>query len=69
LGREIIILEGLNIGSMQGNKLRWWPIFHEPEHELVGRVQLYISYSITPDENKHLKVHAIFHPSITKKRR
>lgn len=54
---------------MQGNKLRWWPIFHEPKHELVGRVQLYISYSITPDENKHLKVHAIFHPSITKKRR
>ncbi|KAL5755308.1 hypothetical protein ACOSP7_023528 [Xanthoceras sorbifolium] len=29
------------------DKLRWWPIYHEPEHELVGRIQLYINYSTT----------------------
>ncbi|KAG6474431.1 hypothetical protein ZIOFF_068366 [Zingiber officinale] len=37
------------------DKLRWWPIYHEPEHELVGRVQLYISYTTNPDENNGLK--------------
>ncbi|GMP25913.1 hypothetical protein CsSME_00002565 [Camellia sinensis var. sinensis] len=36
-------------------KLRWWSIYQEPEHELVGRIQLYISYSTSPDENSHLK--------------
>lgn len=52
----IVILEVLNAGSMQGNKLRWWPIYHEPEHEVVGRVQLSIRYSNTPVENNHIKV-------------
>ncbi|XP_075655804.1 uncharacterized protein LOC142625932 [Castanea sativa] len=50
-----VLAQVASIADEPGNKLRWWPIFHEPEHELVGRVQLYISYSITPDENKHLK--------------
>ncbi|CAL5365202.1 unnamed protein product [Camellia sinensis] len=36
-------------------KLRWWSIYQEPEHELVGRIQLYINYSTSPDENSHLK--------------
>ena len=69
LGRVIFMLEGLTIGSMQGNKLRWWPIFHEPEHELVGRVQLHISYSITSDENNYPKVHAVSHSSITQEKK
>ncbi|XP_068638061.1 uncharacterized protein [Aristolochia californica] len=34
-----------------GDKLRWWSIYHEPEHELVGRLQLYINYTTTQDEN------------------
>ncbi|KAK6923815.1 hypothetical protein RJ641_010015 [Dillenia turbinata] len=38
-----------------GDKLRWWSIYHEPEHELVGRLQLYINYSTCPDENNQLK--------------
>lgn len=42
--------------SMQGDKLRWWSIYREPEHELVGKLQLFINYSTTLDENSHLKV-------------
>lgn len=40
---------------LQGDKLRWWSIYREPEHELVGRVQLFINYSTSVDEN-NLKV-------------
>ncbi|KAL9265873.1 hypothetical protein AKJ16_DCAP22533, partial [Drosera capensis] len=36
-------------------KLRWWSIYHEPEHEFVGKLQLYISFSTSADENGHLK--------------
>ncbi|KAL7608515.1 hypothetical protein Lser_V15G11939 [Lactuca serriola] len=38
-----------------GDKLRWWPIYHEPEHELVGRIQLHMQYSTTTDENNNVK--------------
>lgn len=41
---------------MQNDKLRWWSIYQEPEHELVGRIQLFINYSTSLDENSHLKV-------------
>lgn len=44
------------INWMQGDKLRWWSIYQEPEHELVGRMQLYINYSTSSDEMSHLKV-------------
>ncbi|KAE8690650.1 Detected protein of unknown function [Hibiscus syriacus] len=37
------------------DKMRWWSIYHEPEHEPVGKLQLYIHYS-TSDDNSHLKV-------------
>ena len=49
---------------MQGDKLRWWTMYLEPEHELVGRTQLYINYTTSPDENSHPKVHDIllFYP-------
>ncbi|GAV59244.1 hypothetical protein CFOL_v3_02775 [Cephalotus follicularis] len=43
------------IADSPGDKLRWWPIYHEPVHELVGRLQLYINYSTSQDENSHLK--------------
>ncbi|XP_010519228.1 PREDICTED: uncharacterized protein LOC104798734 [Tarenaya hassleriana] len=36
-------------------KLRWWPIYHEPEHELIGRIQLHITYSTSLDENGQTK--------------
>ncbi|CAI9111124.1 OLC1v1011265C1 [Oldenlandia corymbosa var. corymbosa] len=38
-----------------GDKLRWWSMYQEPDHILVGRVQLYINYSTSPDEMNHLK--------------
>ncbi|XP_057470363.1 uncharacterized protein LOC130759232 [Actinidia eriantha] len=38
-----------------GDKLRWWSIYREPEHELVGKLQLYINYSTILDENSNLK--------------
>lgn len=43
------------IAEDPSDKLRWWSIYHEPEHELVGRIQLYINYSTSLDENSHLK--------------
>lgn len=38
---------------MQGEKLRHCLISREPEHEQVGKIQLYINYSTTPDENSY----------------
>ncbi|CAN1340875.1 hypothetical protein LINPERPRIM_LOCUS39003 [Linum perenne] len=32
------------------DKLRWWSIYKEPEHELVGKLQLYINYSTSSDD-------------------
>lgn len=43
------------IADDPSDKLRWWPIYHEPEHELIGRIQLYINYSTTPDESNNPK--------------
>ncbi|KAF6174841.1 hypothetical protein GIB67_034627, partial [Kingdonia uniflora] len=43
----------------QGDKTRWWPIYHEPEHKLVGKMQLNINYSTSGEENSHLKCGSI----------
>lgn len=40
---------------MQVDKLRWWSIYREPEHELVGKLQLHINYSTSSDDS-NLKV-------------
>ncbi|XP_050206018.1 uncharacterized protein LOC126655767 isoform X2 [Mercurialis annua] len=45
----------LNGDLMQSDKLRWWSMYHEPEHELIGRVQLFINYSTTLDESSQPK--------------
>ncbi|XP_024028571.1 uncharacterized protein LOC21391910 [Morus notabilis] len=37
------------------DKLKWWPIYSDPEHEPVGRVQLYINYTTTLGESNHPK--------------
>ncbi|XAR48510.1 hypothetical protein NMG60_11031358 [Bertholletia excelsa] len=50
-----VIAQVATIAEDPGEKLRWWPIYCEPGHELVGRVQLYINYSTILDENNHLK--------------
>lgn len=54
---------------MQADKLRWWSIYREPEHELVGRIQLYIIYTTAADEN-NMKVQMlkICHPNIKYRR-
>ncbi|XP_010266256.1 PREDICTED: uncharacterized protein LOC104603800 [Nelumbo nucifera] len=46
-----VLAQVATIADDPGDKLRWWPIYCEPEHELVGRVQLYVNYSTSPDEN------------------
>ncbi|OVA01803.1 hypothetical protein BVC80_9075g46 [Macleaya cordata] len=50
-----VLAQVATITEDSGEKLRWWCIYREPEHELVGRIQLYINYSTSPDENGHLK--------------
>ncbi|CAI0447971.1 unnamed protein product [Linum tenue] len=40
------------------DKLRWWSIYKEPEHELVGKLQLYINYS-TSSEDGNAKCGAV----------
>ncbi|KAJ3671898.1 hypothetical protein LUZ60_007977 [Juncus effusus] len=42
------------IAEESTDKLKWWPLFREPEHELVGRVQLCINYTTAQDENNSL---------------
>lgn len=41
----------VSIADDPGDKLRWWPLFREPEHELVGRIQLYMHYSTSQEDN------------------
>ncbi|KAF7817018.1 plant/MNA5-17 protein [Senna tora] len=52
-GRVLVQLAA--IADDPADKLRWWPIYHEPGHELVGKIQLYINYSTSSDDNSHLK--------------
>ncbi|PON38807.1 pesticidal crystal cry8Ba protein [Parasponia andersonii] len=39
------------IADNPDEKLRWWPIYSDPEHESVGRVQLYINYTTSPSDH------------------
>ncbi|CAH8374965.1 unnamed protein product [Eruca vesicaria subsp. sativa] len=48
LGRVVAQLAA--IVDDPNEKVRWWPIYHEPEHELIGRIQLHLSYSSSLDE-------------------
>ncbi|KAK6154180.1 hypothetical protein DH2020_013819 [Rehmannia glutinosa] len=47
------VLQVADIADESGEKLRPCFIYREPDHEQVGKVQLHISYSTTPDENSH----------------
>ncbi|XP_010463075.1 PREDICTED: uncharacterized protein LOC104743712 isoform X2 [Camelina sativa] len=49
LGRVVAQLAAI-ADDPQSDKLRWLPIYHEPEHELIGRIQLQFSYSSSLDE-------------------
>ena len=46
----------IHVQLKQADKLRWWPIYREPNHELMGKLQLYVNYSTSADDNSHLKV-------------
>ncbi|XP_058097001.1 uncharacterized protein LOC131242416 isoform X2 [Magnolia sinica] len=50
-----VLAQVASIAEDPSDKLRWWFIYREPEHELVGRLQLYINYTTNPDENSSLK--------------
>ncbi|OMO73001.1 hypothetical protein COLO4_27342 [Corchorus olitorius] len=46
-----VLAQVVSVADDPSDKLRWWPIYHEPEHELVGRIQLYIHYSTSQEDN------------------
>lgn len=50
-----VLAQVATISEDPTDKLRWWSIYREPEHELVGKLQLYIYYSTSSDDNSHLK--------------
>ncbi|KZV53773.1 hypothetical protein F511_00039 [Dorcoceras hygrometricum] len=47
------VLQVADIADESGEKLRHCFIYREPEHEQVGKIQLYINYTTTLDENSH----------------
>ncbi|XP_057725923.1 uncharacterized protein LOC130941436 [Arachis stenosperma] len=50
-----VLVQVATVADDPADKLRWWPIYREPGHELVGKIQLYILYSTSADDNSHLK--------------
>ncbi|KAF3439219.1 hypothetical protein FNV43_RR17494 [Rhamnella rubrinervis] len=56
-GRAVV--QVASIADNPGDKLRWWPIYGDPEHEPVGRIQLCLKYSTSPNENNQPKCGSI----------
>uniref|UniRef100_A0A7N0UPJ1 Pesticidal crystal cry8Ba protein n=1 Tax=Kalanchoe fedtschenkoi TaxID=63787 RepID=A0A7N0UPJ1_KALFE len=52
-GKQVgrVLAQVVSIAEDPADKLRWWSIYHEPEHELVGKLQLYINYTTSSDDN------------------
>ncbi|KAJ8747419.1 hypothetical protein K2173_012487 [Erythroxylum novogranatense] len=51
IGDDLIVEVQDSKGNILGvDKLRWWSIYREPEHELVGKLQLYINYATSSDD-------------------
>ncbi|MFS7974801.1 hypothetical protein Hanom_Chr10g00872971 [Helianthus anomalus] len=48
-GRALVQLA--TISEDPNEKLRWWSIYREPEHELVGKIQLHINYTTSLDDS------------------
>ncbi|XP_024531111.1 uncharacterized protein LOC9632175 [Selaginella moellendorffii] len=40
----------LSATDEMSERVRWWPIYNEPDHECVGKLQLFISYVTTSSE-------------------
>jgi hypothetical protein len=50
---------------MQADKLRWWSIYREPGHEIVGPIHLYIHYTTAADEsNMKVQMLQIYHTNV-----
>uniref|UniRef100_A0ACD5YQX9 Uncharacterized protein n=1 Tax=Avena sativa TaxID=4498 RepID=A0ACD5YQX9_AVESA len=46
-----VVAQVATMAEEPADKLRWWSIYREPEHELVGRIHLYVQYTTAADEN------------------
>ncbi|KAJ7943715.1 Pesticidal crystal cry8Ba protein [Quillaja saponaria] len=53
LGR--VVVQVAVLADEPSHRLRWWPIYHEPQHDLIGRLQLHIDYTTSSDDSHHLK--------------
>lgn len=49
--------------TMQNDKVRWWPLYHD-DQECIGKIQLNIGSTITNDEANHIKVSFLPTPPI-----
>lgn len=47
-------------GIAQNDRVRWYNIYSGSEHELVGKVQLFLSYTVTSGEVDSAKVNFLF---------
>ncbi|KAG2692482.1 hypothetical protein I3760_08G055700 [Carya illinoinensis] len=50
-----VLVQVATIADDPADRLRWWSVYSEPEHEVVGKIQLYINYSTSSDDNSHPK--------------
>eukprot|EP01018_Ginkgo_biloba_P005667 Gb_02174 [translate_table: standard] len=50
-----VLVQLASISDDPADKLRWWSIYREPEHESVGKVQLFINYITTTDDLSSMK--------------
>ncbi|KAI3689183.1 hypothetical protein L2E82_47133 [Cichorium intybus] len=46
-----VVVQVATISEDPNEKLKWWSIYQEPEHELVGKIQLYINYTTSLDDS------------------
>ncbi|XP_076884501.1 uncharacterized protein LOC143533654 [Bidens hawaiensis] len=46
-----VLVQLATISEDPNEKLRWWSIYREPEHVLVGKIQLYINYTTSLDDS------------------
>nr|XP_043606485.1 uncharacterized protein LOC122578567 [Erigeron canadensis] len=46
-----VLVQVATISDDPNEKLRWCSLYREPEHELVGKVQLYIDYTTSLDDS------------------
>ncbi|GKV09465.1 hypothetical protein SLEP1_g20962 [Rubroshorea leprosula] len=50
-----VLAQVATVAEDPADKLRWWSVYHEPEHEPVGKLQLHINYSTSADESSQPK--------------